>query len=197
MLGWTIGTIELIESGRRRLTTGEAWLLPSVLTQVLPHPRCERPLPCDLHKTAAPHTRAFEVQDLVPGHDVVVVQLAVTPRCRVYSLGWHALVKNQGRFPEEDRAQFETSQDRLLLHYDEVTIRAAKTLRASLSLVAETAEHLWGRSFLIERDARLQAAGAVTGSVQARRGHIARALLDELRQALRARKTTRSQKRRT
>ena len=51
----------------------------------------------------------------------------------MYSLGWHALVKNQGRFPEEDRAQFETSQDRLLLHYDEVTIREAKTLRASLS----------------------------------------------------------------
>ena len=100
------------------------------------------------------------------------------------------------RTPGRSRCRI-SCQDRLLLHYDEVTIRAAKTLRASLSLVAETAEHLWGRSCLIERDARLQAAGAVTGSVQARRGHIARALLEELRQALRARKTTRSKKRRT
>jgi len=196
LLGWNVGTLELIESGRRRLGLGELYLLPFLLTRVVPldfHPQCERPLPCALHRKDERHRRAFEVQDLFP--DEGMEQLNATPYCWTYPHEWHRLVQEQGRLPDEKRPLYETDQDQQLQHYDEVTLRAAKALRAPLSLVAEVAQRLWGRSFLIERDARLQAMGMAAGRTQMRRGHVSRKMMEELKQSLKSKKTTRPKRR--
>ena len=61
-IDWKTGTMESIESGRRRLTTGEFLLLPSVLTVALAEarPKCEEPLPCRVHGGAdQEHMRAI------------------------------------------------------------------------------------------------------------------------------------------
>lgn len=65
---------------------------------------------------------------------------------------------------------------------DEATVKAAKRLNADPVEVDALARQLWGRSLTAERDAQL---GLATRSRadQARRGHVTRALIDQLGRA--------------
>jgi transcriptional regulator with XRE-family HTH domain len=65
---------------------------------------------------------------------------------------------------------------------DEATVKAARRLDADPVDVDAMAQRLWGRTLTAERDVRV---GAATRSRadQARRGHVTRALIDELRGA--------------
>jgi len=66
---------------------------------------------------------------------------------------------------------------------DEATVKAAQRLHADPVDVDAAARLLWGRGLVAERDARL---GSATRSRadQARRGHVTRVLIEELRGAL-------------
>jgi transcriptional regulator with XRE-family HTH domain len=65
---------------------------------------------------------------------------------------------------------------------DETTTKAARRLDATAEEVAVAAQQLWQRSLAAERDARVEAMGPVTSARarQARRGHVTRAMLDDL-----------------
>ncbi len=66
---------------------------------------------------------------------------------------------------------------------DEATAKAARTLGATPLEVATAAQLLWGRGVAAERDARADAMGSAPSvrTRQARRGHVTRRLLAELR----------------
>jgi transcriptional regulator with XRE-family HTH domain len=71
---------------------------------------------------------------------------------------------------------------------DETTTKAAKALGAEAIEVATAAQALWGRGLAEERDERTEQLGP-TSSIrarQARRGHVTRQLLAELRPAIEA-----------
>lgn len=64
---------------------------------------------------------------------------------------------------------------------DEATGKAARRLAATAEEVAVAAQTLWHRSLTAERDARVEAKGQASARVrQARRGHVTRALVEEL-----------------
>lgn len=64
---------------------------------------------------------------------------------------------------------------------EETTAKAARRLGVDAFDVAVAAEQLWERGLAAERDARLgDTKGLPRRALQARRGHITRALLDEL-----------------
>lgn len=70
-----------------------------------------------------------------------------------------------------------------LNHADEGLSRAAQRLGVTVDELEQAAHRLWGRTLYAEREARL---GALDDhrTNQARRGHVTRALLNELRRAL-------------
>jgi transcriptional regulator with XRE-family HTH domain len=65
---------------------------------------------------------------------------------------------------------------------DEATVKAARRLGADPVEVDAKARQLWGRSLTAERDARVGVASRSRVD-QARRGHVTRQLIDELRSA--------------
>jgi len=73
---------------------------------------------------------------------------------------------------------------------DETTGKAARRLGADRQDVAVAGQELWGHGLAAERDRRLGVAAGGPGDTargrQARRGHITRALLDELRPTVEA-----------
>ena len=163
-MDWKTSTLQLIESGRRRLTTGELFLMPHVLTEALGH------------------ERTFELQDLVPHEGTHL--LALTPHCKAYPVGIHELIQRLGVFTDKTPSFIEFDPRLRSMDFDEVTIRAAKVLSVSSKVVADAAGRLWNRSLMAERDRRLQAETDVLGTIQARRGHIVRALQEEIRSEL-------------
>jgi transcriptional regulator with XRE-family HTH domain len=74
---------------------------------------------------------------------------------------------------------------------DDATLKAARRLGVEPIVIAQGARKLWGRSLAAERDERVKQGGSDAGqarTLQAHRGHVTRALLDELRQALTTKK---------
>lgn len=65
---------------------------------------------------------------------------------------------------------------------DEATVKAARRLNADPVEVDATARRLWGRTLTAERDVRVGTA-ARSRADQSRRGHVTRALIEELRGA--------------
>ncbi len=69
-------------------------------------------------------------------------------------------------------------------HLD-ATVKAAKRLGVTTADVDAAARALWGQTLAGERDKRVQPVeGETPRALQARRGHVTRALLDELRRYL-------------
>ena len=67
-------------------------------------------------------------------------------------------------------------------HHSEATIKAARRLGVSRAEVEAAAAELWGHSFSEERDRRVEMRdGENKRQLQARRGHVARAMLSELK----------------
>jgi hypothetical protein len=176
---WSVATLTLIESGRRRLTTGELFLLPHVLTTCIP---------------TAEHS--FGMHDLIPVSLPDDTQLAITPDCQAYTEWLRQLILSDGVRTEEFETRFgsmcTTRRDREQPHYDEVTLRAAHALRVPVQTIALAAITLWeGRTFIEERDERLRSRATEDASpryIQAVRGHIARELMQELRDYLKKQK---------
>jgi transcriptional regulator with XRE-family HTH domain len=81
----------------------------------------------------------------------------------------------------------------LVRAYTDAEMKAARKLRVDPQAISETAERLWGHSLAGERDQRVRAQaaeGASARSIQALRGHVTRALLEEIGDNLESEKET-------
>jgi transcriptional regulator with XRE-family HTH domain len=75
----------------------------------------------------------------------------------------------------------------LVRAYSDAEVKAARRLAVDPQVIAEASEKLWGRPLDEERDTRVQTQAepdATARTVQALRGHVTRALLEELRATL-------------
>jgi transcriptional regulator with XRE-family HTH domain len=182
-LGWDRSTYARIELGQRTVTAAELLLLPRVfecpLTDLLP----DEPVRLTDTATATPEA----------------LRTAVTRRPRRGD-GWHlpqvegmvedglAIARRLGTITDE-HARKDYPEAAWAVMYaagdtkDDATIKAAARLGASTLDVAVAAVLTWERSLAQERDARVTATGGATTArtQQARRGHVTRALLEELR----------------
>lgn len=72
---------------------------------------------------------------------------------------------------------------RLPVAESEADVKAARALGIEVAELRALAAQTWGRSLEREREARVDVEGVSARTVQARRGHVTRRLLDELRVA--------------
>ncbi|MGH7413183.1 MAG: helix-turn-helix domain-containing protein [Candidatus Rokuibacteriota bacterium] len=191
-LEWTQATVATIETGRRQLSVEEFLLLPWIAAH--------QGIDAIAQGTATP----IELEELIrrgAGEDAI----ALTPTVYAEAGGIRAIVRGQAHSPGfED--WFALGQSRLRVseevlawgqrmphfhvlaaHADQwadAEQKAARRLATSSLAVAVLARRLWKRSLTEERDARVAGqapAGATAQTLRALRGHVARALLDELR----------------
>jgi transcriptional regulator with XRE-family HTH domain len=182
-LAWDRSTLTKVELGQRQVSAAEFLLLPLLF---------ERPLadllptePVRLTDGAAVGadalrrglTQRYRVRDWsLPGLDRLVDRLdALRPQTRAL------FAEKQKQYPNVPPIVVgEAAIDGWL---DQTTTKAATRLGVSREDVAVAARQLWARGVAAERDARLARTGKpeTTRQRQARRGHITRHLLDELR----------------
>lgn len=183
-LEWGRTTVTRIELGQRQLTAAEMLLLPLLfgrpVADLLPTE------PVSLTDSAAvgpeelrrgltePHRlRAWYLPQLYEAIDTAV-QVMPAKIARVTA-----------RFPDVDIVTLGKAGREGWT--DEATTKAARRLGVDREDVAVAAQEIWSRGLAAERDRRLAETGGDGGTPraqQARRGHITRALLDELRPAV-------------
>jgi hypothetical protein len=208
-LPWTRSVVAAIEAGRRQLSIEELILLPWLAAHHGPE-RARRqedtPVPFEklIPATLSPIqlTRRFVVTDSdlhlilsgrlgdyhfspgdVPaaGEPDMVAQNQTVLNCL-----WPGLRHRHDASPASDYQRVRQLLE--LAHADklgEPEEHAAKRLRTFPLMVAAAARKRWGRAFTEERNRRVAEqtpAEASTRTRQALRGHVARALLEELRQ---------------
>jgi hypothetical protein len=203
-LAWTRSVVAAIEAGRRQLSIEELLLLPWIAAHQGPE-QCrrgeDRPVPFAelIPATLAPIqlTPRFVVTDsdlhlLLSGRlgeygfDPLDVPAAGEPDTlsqnqTVLDRLWPGSRQRLDPNPERRRLLEQAHADKL----GEPEEHAAKRLRTFPLAVAAAARKRWDRSFTEERDRRVteQApAGATLRTLQALRGHVARGLLEELRE---------------
>jgi transcriptional regulator with XRE-family HTH domain len=170
---WRRPLIANLEAGHRRLDLGEAIVLASVfgvpLLDLLP---AERLLLTE-HRAMSPQQVRWYLSGGLDGKE---------DRTRDLELDADYLAWFLGRSTEREEA----------------AAKAARALGISRSEIDSLAQALWGTSLPAERDRRLaempDAEELSARSRQARRGHITRALLSELRQHMATKRPRRARK---
>lgn len=180
-LGWDRSTLTRIELGQRQVTAAELLTLPQLydrsLAELLPTEPAMLTVgasvgAAELHRvlTERPALRHWFLPLLYGAVDEALPRLTENLR------------RTRERFPGVPVLLVgEAAAD---LRGDETTDKAARKLGAAAIDVAVAAHQLWGRGLVQERDRRLADSGGDRGTArarQARRGHITRTLLDELR----------------
>lgn len=189
-LPWHRPTVGQIEQGKRGVSAPELLLLPLVYGEPL--------------------------RDLLPGDGEVTWltdETAVRGDALRHSLDeepeepslpgpWHfkSAVRAGRRFIESQEKLIDTlpwgAKTAFVASPDEAETKAAKRLNTTPEYVAYTARELWGKGLAEERDARLAErpdAPTTPRAAQAARGHITRALLDDLEPAIREHEKRRGQ----
>jgi transcriptional regulator with XRE-family HTH domain len=192
-LDWTPTTVATLETGRRALKVEEFFLLPWIAAHQNPE--------AVLEGTDTP----LEWAEFLKGGPDYLVVLSPMVLMHVGVLR-EAL---SGKLTTLDRTQGVSLLGRQLQMSEAMRVwypgmpsvhglaavadqragaerKAARRLRTDPLAVAVLAWKLWGRSFTEERDRRVAdqvAAGAGPERLQALRGHVARALIEELREA--------------
>jgi len=162
-LEWTADTVVAIESGRRKFTAAEVFLVPELLNVNL----------AELAKAA--------------DGELIAVEGGV-----LEASDWKGLIAGQGlrRLSKSLHSSARRVSKELTTREasNEAEKKAARSLGMSAANLVLLAHSLWNRGLTDERDARVRAeigAGEVSpGRRQALRGHITRGLLAELRQAM-------------
>lgn len=170
-LDWSRSSIAALETGRRDLSAGELLLLPLVLRLALGLDR-------------------LEVSDLLPG-DRAMIEVAEGAHLSAGQLrrllAGHASDVDPGLVVTADAAETAAAMVAVSLEHPlgagEAERKAAARLNRPMIMILLASYRRWGRSLTDERDRRLAEAvseRAKPRTVQAIRGHITRALLDEL-----------------
>ncbi len=183
-LGWDRPTVTRAENGQRPLSAAELLVLPLLYGRSLADLLPTEPVALTEAAAVAPATLRRSLVDAPKGmrgwalprlHD------AATAAVETMKPAAEAL---QSRYPNVDFITLlEAATDGWT---DEATGKAAKRLDVERRDVAVAARRLWRRGLAAERDRRLSASGDATTARarQARRGHITRVLLAELRPVL-------------
>ena len=174
-LGWDRSTVTRVELGQRQVTAAELLVLPVLygvsVADLLPTEPCQ--LTHDV--SAAPDVMRAALTD-VPG-----LNDYESPRVReVITAGLDAMAKIassvQKRYPDvPGMLLLDANRHRK----DVVVVKAAQRLGADPFDVAVAALQLWGHDLTTERDRRVGTSDSLRAR-QARRGHVTRALTDEL-----------------
>lgn len=165
-LDWTRASVASLETGRRGLSVEEFMLLPMALKILTGRDqwRLGDLLPDGwIRMPSGLRTTARSLRDLLEGESVE---------------DWEV---QAGTAREMREAATRLQQQR------EAVRHAARRLEVEPETVSRLADQIWRRSFNQERDARIVGAGEADMSprrIQALRGHVTRALINELRQAL-------------
>lgn len=188
-LDWTRATVALIEGGRRQLTVGEFAALPFL---VAGFPYVGR-------------GRWRRLLGFIGTHEPV----ALTPDARIRGedlagllSGWPVLAEGavgEGEKQVPERALYvrrgmPPEARRRLQALGDAELKAAQRLGVSWAALTAAALRRWGRTLSAERDRRVQEqvpAKASPRTLRALRGHVTRALLRELRPAVRTRRQRR------
>lgn len=198
-LQWSRATVAAIETGRRQLSLEEFLILPYVLTlaHVYPEARPTR------------DNTFLELDQLLPNEGWI----DLLPNFRVQADGLKRILAGTARetmssspmlvdfAPAPQKTSIEDAEKLWRRFWPmkkldvEVFVsaerdtggdaeqKAARNLRVSPLTVALAARKLWGRSLTEERDQRLPSSGSGQ-KLKGTRGHITRALLEELRPVL-------------
>lgn len=187
-LGWQRSTVATIEAGRRRLTAEELLLLPLLLSSALPVSvrlrdllDAEAALTGELVMTAAGFRQLLaEDGPLWGGYKLRTAPDAGGRRSSVEV--WQRIE----RLYPDVHAGARLNLDRLLAVEQaaggEAEQHAARALGCAAIEVSAVAHRLWGHGLTAERERRLaETAGpAEPGALRVRRGHVTRALVEEV-----------------
>jgi len=189
-LGWGRSTVTHIELGQRQVTAAELLVLPLLfnrpLAELLPTERCalnEDAVvdPGELRSvlTAPPRPDEWDLPRYLEAGREAVRGLNTGAAAKAVQ---RALARYPGSMTLGTVVAAEHDA------HDEATAKAARKLDVDYMDVAVAAHQLWNRGLPAERDARLApiAVAETARRRQARRGHITRTLLDELRPAVEA-----------
>lgn len=188
-LPWAQSSVVDLERGRRRLSAEELVLLPAVMTEALRRPVSLTDLLAvdavvDIGRARMSTAAVSALLAGRPAGDIDVmgsedeaIEAVATARqhlADVIKLGAGDMYEAEGTALVREAGGAER--------------KAARQLGLPLATVAIAAHQRWGRSLTDEREFRLgQASADDARTVQARRGHVTRTLLGELRDFLRAR----------
>lgn len=170
---WRRPLIANLEAGHRRLDIGEAIVLASIF--------------------------GLPLADLVPSERLLLTEHRAmsSDQVRWYLTGGHEGVEDGSRDLEMDAGYFAWVLARAT-EMEEATAKAARTLGVSSAELADLAETVWGASLTAERDRRLaempDAEQISARTRQARRGHMTRNLLSELREHMTAKRPEKTTK---
>lgn len=181
-LSWHRSTVGQIEQGKRNVTAAELFTLPLVYDQPLSSLLPPKEAAIWLTPQAAVHGAELR-RVLVEGYSPNPAP-ADHASAEWHLLGAYDMLRDVVASAESDIAQWPTgAQRKYFAQPDEAETKAAKRLDTTPQYVAYTARELWGHGLAAERDARLEERTATPDSpraLQAARGHITRALLNEL-----------------
>lgn len=201
-LTWARSSVANLEAGRRKLSAEELLLLPvalrSVLTVLSGRPADDVNLeyllcaaPATLGKTLALADDASTKWHAIPhllagriGHAETSGYDAPATRAHRAKLAADREQLRELRRRWAWNVELYAVREALDVGTDDATVNAASKLGVPVEGVALTAFKLWGHGLARERDSRLAAVDAAARTIQARRGHITRALIAELAAAL-------------
>jgi len=187
-LGWDRSTVARIELGQRQLTAAELLVLPALygrpVAELLPTE------PCRLTEVvgANPDLLRKVLTGVPRGYDLPKVRQDMTT---VLDKVRRATGNARARYP---RVELLLVSEAAGHAGDDTTVKAARRLEADPWDVAVAAQSLWDRDLASERDERVgKRAGESMRSRQARRGHVTRQLLDQLRPVVQELQAARSE----
>lgn len=169
-LRWDRSAVGKIETGDRPVSVIELYILAMITRQpvveLVPHEACWLTESVTAHEGALPANMA----GLAGGLDPVGLRSALT---------------EAKAGVERADARVLATERRVAMSRTEAVTKVARRLEADPWMVATAADRLWGHTLEIERDQRT---GVVEGEAmrarQARRGHVTRTLVEELRPAV-------------
>jgi hypothetical protein len=154
---WHRDTVAAIENDLRKLTIGEFIYIPLIL---------------DMSDHA----------DLFPVGDDTVIEMAPGLEVKAYSL---RSFFSAHRAPRPTRVPSLTKVTKRIAERQSAEIKAAMKLNIGVKELEAICKQKYGRSFSRERDSRITNKDELSArSLQAKRGHAARQLVDELKQEL-------------
>lgn len=195
-LGWQRSTVGTIEAGRRRLTGEELLLLPLLLSMALPVTVTLRDLldrdialTGDLVMTPGGFRQLLDERaSLYGGYRLTSQRPAAAGDDAQSSVElWRRIERLWPDVHGGSRLDLARLRAVERAAVGEAEQKAARTLECSALDVSAVAHRLWGRGLTEERDRRVAALGHLDdppAAVRVRRGHVTRALVDELAVAL-------------
>lgn len=182
-LAWSGATVRAVEAGRRSLTLEELLFVTHLLGAA----------PADLLEGASDHIALTSYMAISP--EVAARRLrGERPADEDVLLPRSDVLAKVLLAEERSAAEAETSAGQIVTAFVETDHEAVRKAARSLSITPEVlsleAQKLWRRGFVDEREARIDAQGRPVEprSLQARRGHVTRALIHEIAGSMQSRR---------